>query len=75
MAIQILKPGIETSYQQQLDARVRTTVEETLARIARQGDAAVRELSAAFDNYSPPSFRLSDQEIAELIAEVPEDQL
>lgn len=75
MAIQILKPGIETSYQQQLDARVRTTVEETLARIARQGDAAVRELSEAFDNYSPPSFRLSDQEIAELIAEVPDDQL
>jgi sulfopropanediol 3-dehydrogenase len=75
VAIQILKPGIETSYQEQLDARVRATVEETLARIAAEGDAAVRELSAQFDDYSPESFRLSDQEILELMAEVPDDQL
>lgn len=75
MAIQIIKSGIASSHKQQLDARVRSTVEETLAYIEREGDAAVRALSARFDHYSPTRFKLSDDEIAELIAEVPEEQL
>ncbi|MGI9356084.1 MAG: histidinol dehydrogenase, partial [Rhizobiaceae bacterium] len=45
------------------DAKVRTTVEGVLADIEARGDAAVRELSATFDSYSPTSFRLSDSEI------------
>ncbi|HVY50355.1 MAG TPA: histidinol dehydrogenase [Devosia sp.] len=53
------------------DSRVRATVEEILADIEARGDAAVRELSSRFDGWSPPSFRLSEQEIERAIAQVP----
>ena len=45
------------------DAKVRLAVEGILADIEARGDAAVRELSLKFDNYSPPSFRLSEEDI------------
>jgi sulfopropanediol 3-dehydrogenase len=45
------------------DAKVRVAVEAILADIEARGDAAVRELSEKFDKYSPPSFRLSDEEV------------
>ncbi|MBC6429100.1 MAG: histidinol dehydrogenase [Cellvibrionales bacterium] len=59
----ILKHGI--SEQQALDAstKVRTVVEDILRGITENGDAHVRELSEKFDNWSPASFRLSEQEI------------
>ncbi|MGB7301766.1 MAG: histidinol dehydrogenase [Burkholderiaceae bacterium] len=52
------------------DSKVRATVEQILADIAQRGDAAVRELSLKFDNYSPRSFRLSAQEIEQAVARV-----
>ncbi|HTV45850.1 MAG TPA: histidinol dehydrogenase [Stellaceae bacterium] len=52
------------------DARVRSTVEAIIADIRARGDAAVRELSEKFDKWSPPSFRLSDVEIRDLVAKV-----
>ena len=45
------------------DAKVRAAVEDILADIEARGDAAVRDLSLKFDNYSPPSFRLSEEDI------------
>lgn len=45
------------------DAKVRITVEDILKNIETRGDAAVRDLSERFDEYSPASFRLSEQEI------------
>lgn len=52
------------------DAKVRAVVEATLADIDARGDAAVRDLSAKFDNYAPASFRLSAAEIDDLMAQV-----
>jgi sulfopropanediol 3-dehydrogenase len=52
------------------NANVRKTVEEILSDIENRGDAAVRDLSEKFDNWSPESFRLSDDEIATLVASV-----
>lgn len=52
------------------DAKVRASVEQILADISARGDAAVRQLSAKFDRYEPPAFRLSEQEIAEAIGKV-----
>ena len=52
------------------DANIRHTVEDILADIEGRGDAAVRELSEKFDSWSPDSFRLSDADIAELVASV-----
>ncbi len=52
------------------DARVRATVEGILADIEERGDAAVRELSEKFDNWSPESFRLSPEQIEDAISQV-----
>jgi sulfopropanediol 3-dehydrogenase len=52
------------------DARVRSTVEEIIADVARRGDEAVRELSEKFDQWSPPSFCLQADEIRDLVARV-----
>jgi sulfopropanediol 3-dehydrogenase len=52
------------------DARVRATVEGILADIEKRGDAAVRELSEKFDNYSPSAFRLGEAEIEAAMSRV-----
>ena len=52
------------------DARVRATVESILADIAARGDEAVRALSEKFDRWSPPSFRLSEQDIETALSRV-----
>lgn len=57
------------------DAKVRGTVEGILNDIETRGDAAVRELSEKFDNYSPPSFRLSESEIEAAMSKVSERDL
>lgn len=53
----------------------RTGVPETVKRIIddvrARGDAAVRELSEKFDNWSPESFRLTEGEIERIVASVP----
>ena len=48
----------------------RAVVEATLKDIETRGDAAVRDLSEKFDAYSPESFRLSQDEIDALIAQL-----
>lgn len=68
--ITYLKEGKPETERNQDDAKVRQVVESTLADIEKCGDIAVRELSEKFDNYSPKAFRLSQEEIAELIAQV-----
>src|SRR5437867_11002055 len=56
--------------QEEADARVRNTVEGIIADVVKRGDAAVRELSERFDKWSPPSFRLSEDEIRALVGRV-----
>ncbi|MEM9171567.1 MAG: histidinol dehydrogenase [Pseudomonadota bacterium] len=73
--IRYMKKGIDASTAAELDAKVRSTVEATLADIAKRGDAAVRELSEKFDGYAPESHRLSDAEIEACVARVPEQTL
>lgn len=75
MAIQHLKSGKPAGERSQDDAKVRATVEGILADIETRGDTAVRELSATFDKFSPPAFRLSQEDIDALIAQVPERDL
>src|SRR5512136_1064289 len=66
-----LKTGISQEKSQAADAGVRKTVEDIIAEVAQRGDDAVRDLSAKFDKWSPPSFRLSQEEIDRLIASLP----
>ncbi len=65
-----LKRAALAGQQEETDARIRSTVEGIIADVARRGDAAVRELSERFDKWSPPSFRLSADEIVALVAKV-----
>jgi sulfopropanediol 3-dehydrogenase len=54
---------------------VQETVADVIADIRERGDAAVREYSEKFDDWSPPSFRLSEQQIADIVADVPQQVL
>src|SRR5246127_1853702 len=65
-----IKRAALAGQQEEADAKVRSTVETIISDVAKRGDAAVRELSERFDKWSPPSFRLSDDEIAALVAKV-----
>ena len=69
-----LKKGKGAAEVAESDAKVRNTVESILADIESRGDDAVRELSNKFDSWSPPSFRLTIEEIQAAIDQVsPQD--
>jgi sulfopropanediol 3-dehydrogenase len=65
-----LKRGMDAGAIKAADAKVRETVEQILAEVETRRDAAVRELSKKFDDWSPSSFRLSEGEIERAIAQV-----
>lgn len=70
MTIEYLKRGKPADERSADDQKIRQIVEGTLSDIETGGDAAVRRLSEKFDEYSPPSFRLSKDEIDALIQQV-----
>ncbi len=71
MAIRTIKRGKTNEQKAVADAQVRAVVRGILADIQNRGDEAVRELSQKFDNWNPASFKLSDQQIQEIIASLP----
>lgn len=75
MTIEYLKRGKPEADRAEDDAKTRAVVEATLKDIETRGDVAVRELSEKFDNYSPKSFRLSQEQIDALIASLSEREL
>ncbi|MEO0362175.1 MAG: histidinol dehydrogenase [Pseudomonadota bacterium] len=68
--IEHLKTSKPAAERAEDDAKVRATVEATLADIEARGDAAVRELSEKFDGYAPEAFRLTESEIEAAMAKV-----
>lgn len=54
------------------DARVTETVAKIIEDVRKRGDEAVRDYSLQFDGWSPADFRLSAEEIEEIVAGVPE---
>ncbi|WP_171127097.1 MULTISPECIES: histidinol dehydrogenase [unclassified Ruegeria] len=75
MAIEYLKRGKSDADRAEDDAKTRAVVEATLKDIETRGDVAVRELSEKFDNYSPASFRLSQDQIEDLISQLSDREL
>jgi len=75
MTIEYLKRGKDQAERAEDDAKTRAVVEATLKDIETRGDTAVRELSEKFDNYSPASFKLSQKEIDDLIAQLSDREL
>ncbi len=73
--MEYLKRGKSEEERSKDAADVSSVVEATLKRVETEGDKAVRELSAKFDNWSPPSFRLSDSDIELLLRSLPDQQL
>lgn len=57
------------------NAKTKAVVEATLRDIKTRGDDAVRELSERFDVCSPPSFRLSSDEISALMSTVSDREM
>lgn len=66
-----IKKGKSAELQEQEDTKVRNTVTDIISDIQKNGDAAVREYSAKFDKWTPPSFRLSEKDIEAIIDTVP----
>ena len=70
-----LKRGMDVSAIKAADAKVRETVEQILADIDARKDAAVRDLSQKFDNWSPASFKLTPAEVERAIGQVKQRDL
>jgi sulfopropanediol 3-dehydrogenase len=68
-----LKTGIGVEQSRAADNQVSRVVEDILREIENRGDAAIRECSERLDGWSPPDFRLSQQEIDRLLATVNPD--
>lgn len=75
MAIQFLKHGRSADESSQDAAKVRDVVTAILADVGSRGDEAVAELSKKFDNWSPESFRLSEDKIAACVRSLSQGQL
>ena len=69
--INCIKTGISTEEAKSLADQVKTKVEEILDDIEKRTDVAIRELSEKFDNWSPKSFRLSQEEIEACVGRLP----
>lgn len=52
------------------DVELSDVVRKTLADVRARGEVAVRELSERFDSWTPESFRLSEAEVAAIVASV-----
>lgn len=70
-----LKTGITSAERRETEEKVRAIVERILLEIEQKGDAAVRELSEKFDDWSPESFRLSEGEIQSCLDQVPDQAI
>ncbi len=66
----ILKHGISAEAAHDADVKVQQVVTGILEDIRQRGDEAVRELSIKFDNWDPPDFKLSAEQIHEVIKSV-----
>ncbi|MEM6939445.1 MAG: histidinol dehydrogenase [Pseudomonadota bacterium] len=70
MTITYLKRGKSAEERSDEDAKTQAIVAATLRDIQARGDAAVCELSAKFDSYTPSAFKLSASQIDALMAKV-----
>ncbi|MEJ7767518.1 MAG: histidinol dehydrogenase [Chitinophagaceae bacterium] len=66
-----LKQGKSIAEIQEADLKVKEIVSNVIKDIEANGDAAVRKYSEKFDSWSPESFRLSTEQIQEIVASVP----
>ena len=73
MSITHIKKGKSAKDTTENQIKTRQIVEDILSDIQQRGDDAVRELSEKFDKWSPISFRLTDDQIQDIIARVSDE--
>lgn len=73
--IRYLKSGQSAAAKAESGAQVRQTVEAILEDIQAHGEKALRRYSEKFDQWSPPSFRLSESEIEGCLKALPKQVL
>ena len=67
-----IKQGISHSQQEDVDALIKSAVEEILQDVILNGENAVRNYSQRFDQWSPQNFRLSAAQIEEVLGSLPD---
>lgn len=67
-----LKTGKSEQELQETNSKVQEAVSGIIKDIEENGDNAVRELSVKFDKWSPESFRLTEEQIKEVVDSVDE---
>jgi sulfopropanediol 3-dehydrogenase len=70
--IKYLKKGPTQEEKVASNKKVQNIVEDIISNIENNGDQAVKEYSEKFDKWTPKSFRLSKQQIADCYAELDE---
>ncbi len=68
----LLKTAQTKSFADISQEEVRERVQGIISDIRSRGDVAVREYADTFDHWTPPSFRLSADEVEEIIATLPQ---
>ena len=66
----VLKDSHPSKTPGEMQEEVRERVAEIIADVRERGDDAVREWSAKLDDWEPESFRLSGEQVEELVAKV-----
>jgi len=69
MPVQLKAPAVAVE-RHRTDPAVAATVAAVIAGVQERGDEAVREYSERFDHWSPPSFRLSADDVERIVAGV-----
>jgi len=73
--VKVIKAGKSKEEVSKNDLEVTKIVADAIRDIETRGDEAVREYSEKFDKWSPESFRLTDEQIREIVAKVPEETI
>ncbi len=70
--IKAIKAGVASTEKRKIDTEIQNTVSNIIDQIDAEGDDALRRLSAKFDKWDRPNYRLSESEIAQIVDSVPE---
>lgn len=72
LMVKVIKAGKSKEEVSKNDLEVSRIVADVIKEIETGGDAEVRAYSEKFDQWSPVSFRLTEEEIGEIVSKVPE---
>ena len=71
MSVILKAPAVKAGTPHKSNPQVVETVSAVLDDIRSNGDAAVRKYSEQFDRWAPESFRLTEDQVAKIVADLP----